>query len=276
MTTKPKGRPNLNGRAHWPQYAKMNDDFASRSRRLGIPDNRKFSRRELKILGVTSQAAANRWLQYRYGMIPAYNDLIKIFDDLIIKSDEPQTYSARVTIPLGDLGPAAHSSNNLRVNEGKGEGFQQVKVWFNATNPRVRSLAQRGLDITSLPSIAWELTPFSFMVDWFYPVGDSLEALSATRGLSFAYGYKSQKYEVKDGKTHWAVASEGGTKYSSSVDGAAKLSYGAFQRVPITSFPLVRFPEVENPFGIHTGQRITDVLAIGKQLFSNKRTYHYT
>jgi hypothetical protein len=41
-------------------------------------------------------------------------------------------------------------------------------------------------------SIAWEVIPFSFVVDWFIPVGQVLEACTATMGLSFVDSWTSE------------------------------------------------------------------------------------
>lgn len=264
MLTKPKGRPLLNGKPHWPVYAKAYDVGPLTGRK--IRNKRKFSKLELRMMGVTSQAMANRWLQLRYGVYPLYNDILKIMDELIAAADEKPLYSARVTIKLPDLGLGFPGSGRVNV-AGKVKGFQQMKIWYEAKDLKLRKMLQYGLHPYDALSIAWELTPFSFMIDWLYPIGDSLEALNATRGLTFAFGYNSQKYEVVDCKTMSTNSGVGSSKVTSDFDDAATSTFGAFQRRVITGFPLVRFPVVENPFGIHTGQRITDVVALIRQAF---------
>jgi len=41
--------------------------------------------------------------------------------------------------------------------------------------------------------VAWELTPWSFVVDWFIPVGNFLEALTARAGVTFIDGCSAYK-----------------------------------------------------------------------------------
>lgn len=262
LLTKDK-RDILNGKPHWPSYERKYKRHASLAGVHRYKD-RRFSKRELTFLGVTSQAAANRWMQYRYGAIPVYNDIIAIFDYLITVSQAEPLVTSRVTIPfpkiLGiNLGPGQHATD-VKV-----EGFQQLKVWYKVSDPKLRNSVQLGIDLQSFPSLLYELTPFSWMLDWAFPIGKSLSALNATRGLSFYCGYRSQKCEVQ------LNASYIGSNISGVVNSplyGASAKYGAFQRMVLETFPRVHPPVLENPFGYHTGQRITDCLSILRQ-FTN-------
>lgn len=40
---------------------------------------------------------------------------------------------------------------------------------------------------------AWELVPYSFVIDWFLPIGDFLAQYSSTDGLTFLSGSTSYK-----------------------------------------------------------------------------------
>jgi hypothetical protein len=51
------------------------------------------------------------------------------------------------------------------------------------TYPVFAEMAQLGF--TNPAAIAWEITPFSFVFDWFYQVGDYLNALSVLSGFEF-------------------------------------------------------------------------------------------
>lgn len=56
-------------------------------------------------------------------------------------------------------------------------------------NPHVFSVEQMGL--LNPASIAWELVPFSFVVDWFIPVGKYISSLSDYAGCSFVDAYET-------------------------------------------------------------------------------------
>lgn len=56
-------------------------------------------------------------------------------------------------------------------------------------NPHVFSVEQMGL--LNPASIAWELVPFSFVIDWFIPVGKYVASLSEYAGCSFVNAYET-------------------------------------------------------------------------------------
>lgn len=55
------------------------------------------------------------------------------------------------------------------------------------TNPGLALLNDVGL--VNPMSIAWELIPFSFVVDWFYPIGDILRGITDELGYSYSNAY---------------------------------------------------------------------------------------
>jgi hypothetical protein len=92
-------------------------------------------------------------------------------------------------------------------------------------------------------SIAWELMPFSFVVDWFMNVGDYLRNLESQLIYSrfFATGYKSQRFSVltrqeayRNGQTSSGTThiSWGGHYQATAFDRYMK-------RVVLTDFPSV-------------------------------------
>jgi hypothetical protein len=69
----------------------------------------------------------------------------------------------------------------------------KAKITFVVTNPVFKTLDEVGF-LNPL-SVAWELVPFSFIVDWFVPIGTFLENVVPPQGVSFVDGYLSQKIE---------------------------------------------------------------------------------
>lgn len=109
----------------------------------------------------------------------------------------------------------------------------------------IHTLAQIGISNPFL--VAWELLPWSFVIDWFIPIGKYLEACDATNGLSFVDGYKSVKLvyrEIDSQNTAYA------NSYGGHTTGAIKASFTqeSFSRIAINGFPEVPFPSFRNPF----------------------------
>lgn len=81
---------------------------------------------------------------------------------------------------------------------------------YTISNDVLRKLHQTGLD-DPLGTL-WELTPFSFVVDWFVNVGDHVAALSDWNGLSFKDTYTvvfgrrvENKYSKPGYGTYWST-----------------------------------------------------------------------
>lgn len=128
----------------------------------------------------------------------------------------------------------------------------KVKCGYRAriTNPLLTSLDTFG--VLNPLSISWELMPMSFVLDWFIPVGNVLDSLSATLGLQFEDGYISTRTE--------------GTLSVRHVDGTDIISRGKmetshlfFNREVLSSFPLPELYSKSNPF---SSKRIVTALAL--------------
>jgi hypothetical protein len=92
-----------------------------------------------------------------------------------------------------------------------------------------------GTDIT--PDVLWELTPWSWAVDWFTNTGDVIHNVTnfAEQGLVMRYGYMMEEYSVNVEHTFTPDASE---------------NANGFRRFPTSSYSLVSKRRVPaNPFG---------------------------
>lgn len=276
LATKPSGRPLLNGKPHWDAFAVDSDNEHRRHKRAWTGaewQKKRWDNRHLTALGFSSQAMANRWLQYRYGIIPLYNEVIKTFDYIITVAEEQALYSSRVTIPLPFLGLGEddmYGQYSKIMLDDPPTGFQQVKIWYSVKDAKARKSQQLGLTIESIPSVLYELTPFSFILDWAWPVGNTLENLGATKGLKFEYGYRSQKYQVQYGSIFKGQFDSTGRTQQMVPSDVGRAVAGSFVRQPLTEFPSVKLPVVRNPLGKHFAERVTDLVSLARQFINYK------
>lgn len=135
-----------------------------------------------------SKAASDAWLKYSYGFAPLANTLYELEQmilngmskDIFVQGKGSGKASQDDAFPYGGELFDMHADLSVRtVLRGK---INTASDYF---------LQQAGL-VNPL-STAWELVPWSFAIDWFIPVGNTLLATEATYGLTFVDGWRSLK-----------------------------------------------------------------------------------
>jgi len=138
--------------------------------------------------GSISKAIANRYLQYQYGIKPLMRDAKELYDFV------PTIYKNPLIKSVGRGSDSFQASNDVGFAH---ESTEHVKVVLYASvyNEGVYNLSRLGL-LDPL-GIAWELLPYSFLIDWGIPIGQVLSAYSASTGLSFHSGTVSRTVNSK-------------------------------------------------------------------------------
>jgi len=91
-------------------------------------------------------------------------------------------------------------------------------------------------------AIGWEIVPWSFVVDWVFPVGDFLEAMHATAGLDFVSGWQSTVVETRSQLETKIPDDASGSGSTYSVKGFT------FNRESFTGFPKPLPLYIKSPF----------------------------
>lgn len=126
-------------------------------------------------------------------------------------------------------------------------------------------LAQTGF--TNPINLAWEVLPFSFVVDWFLPIGPWLETLSAWNGLEFVGG--SQTLFTR-GWTHLSVDYQGPCRFIVN-DQGIWVKHSRFSqevvlldRSTLGGFPTQTLPTFKNPLSV---THASNALALVRSVF---------
>lgn len=209
-----------------------------------------------------SRDLASNWLELQYGWKPLLQDIdgsmrslanfmqahnmvrtVRASAQVEIKSKWPYRYATQPNEPGGPGAPFPILGYADRVS------FQSIRYVcrFALDNSAKALLSQTGF--TSPVNLAWELLPYSFVVDWFLPIGPYLESLSAFEGYRFVDGAKTTFARNKD---FAQLAFDGQLWSTPSYDSKVRALYDrevvSVNRVKLLTFPRNHFSELKNPF----------------------------
>lgn len=136
---------------------------------------------------------AKKRLEFSYGIAPLMGDIYaasKAFPpptDLFVKA------SSR------DFGTKEYVTSVVKAVE-QGSYVATHVVRLRLDMPFVASASSLGLSNPAL--LAWELVPYSFVIDWFLPIGSYLENLSALHGYKVIEAGRTLGYRGMSNKVH--------------------------------------------------------------------------
>lgn len=196
---------------------------------------------------------AGRWLELQYGWLPLLSDMHGALEDLEKGLDRvnPRISVSRTIKTKINRTWSEKSFFGITVHY-RETGYVGVKVRLDyaVDNPGLAKSAKIG--ITNPLVVAWELVPFSFVLDWLVPIGSWLSALDADFGLRFIGGtstsFSKIRKVVKTDYVDLTAPYIGG--YNRRVEKAVSTgSFDAFKmsRSVFTSTPLASI-YVKNPF----------------------------
>jgi len=206
-----------------------------------------FPRRKVSAL----KRAGSAWLQYVYGWRPLAGTIYGAIEE-----------SRRIVcnrINTIEVRSRTSSSDFRKVNSANPSGSKEVSVRRQrAVIQKIRaSYALPGFDLarwTSLNpvSIAWELLPYSFVVDWVYDVGGYLRQLESAvlYSSSFRGGFKSTLLvQDESWKDRLSISESGSTIISSSTEWGGARTQRSFSRTILTSTPYPKPPRLNLSLG---------------------------
>lgn len=222
-------------------------------------------KRAAGILGVPAprkrgKDVASNWLALQYGWLPLYSDIHGAYEEIRkLTSDRPLRFSTTAAIreflPTSFQPNISGSFGDSFNAVGAQDGFQVVKVnlVYEVNSRLMNDLSNNGL--VNPVEVAWELVPFSFVVDWFLPIGDWMSALTADVGLTFRCGSLTRYVSNKRLATLTGRGNVSGTVFSSA-------TYNRMERSVYAATPIPT-PFVKSP--VSTGH-VLNALALLRQL----------
>jgi hypothetical protein len=204
------------------------------------------------------KAASNLWLQWVYGWKPLIQDVYGAMEHYNSTITKDSVLMAKATVSRTGRRTVLETTpqsgwNATHVSRRSWKYTCKHVIYYKLVNDTSKTMAQLGFTNPAL--IGWELMPFSFVADWFLPVGNFISSLDATVGLVFLKGCKTtceiaRSYKVTGGKS---------TQSTRKVNVNIKSNYKnvTIARSTLASFPSVAAPQWKNPVSaVHAANAI--------------------
>lgn len=207
---------------------------------------------------VTGKTLAQLWLAYVYGVRPIMQSVNDMVDAVAEGTNR------------GNLEFDASSTSRVTFQTDPYDDGNTVSWWtmfglvkcqYNVriSKPWVDAIDRTGM-LNPL-SVAWELSPFSFVLDWGIPVGSFLESLTATAGLDFASGFMSTRKQAVFSARKSSQSSDPDVTFSNP--GKMTVDMFSFSRYVLPGFLPPALYGKANPFST---EHVLSALALLRQL----------
>lgn len=213
---------------------------------------------------------SHHWLEWEFGWRPLLKD---IRDGAELLAESIATYKE----PFGVVSASARKRNVEVTRSGSGPAIQvntkftghfgcSLKASYRLADERRHALSKTGISNPML--LSWELLPYSFVIDWFLPVGSYLESLTAQDGfvlfdktMSVLERGTTVKRVTVDYSDAWGTSS--GESEGSEVRTCARFT----RTTDLPDFAL----QFQNPLQSRPLERLTSSIALIVNLFSKNR-----
>jgi hypothetical protein len=222
-------------------------DFRRAADALGIKAPKRARKRFAKAYAKNqSKAISNGWLELQYGWSPLLGDVYGSCELLAqkITREVANKATAQHSVLMEDVVTSNVINDGRLTTERRCEYTVKYTVYFSSSSDALHTLAQVG--ITNPALIAWELMPWSFVVDWFTPIGNYLQSLDATLGLKFHKGCRT----IFMRQFNYGISRyDKSTKVTRNIEGVAEGTWRKTTcvRQILTDFPVASFPSFKNP-----------------------------
>jgi hypothetical protein len=183
-----------------------------------------------------SKGSAQAWLGLTYGWLP----LVGAAKDAAIAA--AAQLSRRQTTVRTRFGTSLSGTAENQLIKASHDAKLSVDLVFKIQEEaRFTTLEEFGFHDPAL--VAWELMPYSFVVDWFLPIGDFLEARSVLNNLTGTF-VRSEKFvsTIFSPQSNWVDVYQWSSPDTFSRSVTLKRTTGLINQMPL------RAPEFKSPF----------------------------
>lgn len=206
-----------------------------------------------------AKGVGSKWLEFQYGWRPLAQDLYGSLEQVgrVINQQDGSLLNVRGRGSRKEKWSQSSVSAGM-LQKGNADVNSRCEVSIHCRIKPSRWSECAAFTSLNPVSIAWELTPYSFVVDWFYDVGGYLRSMESAllSGCEMINGYTTY------GKLAQGTNSVVGETSSliNSLDGGFK--YIAGRRLSFSSFPIPRPPVFKADLG---SERLLNAAALLSQ-----------
>lgn len=153
--------------------------------------------RLLRMLAKGTKSSPNTWLMYRYGIMPFLYDMqgaLEVLDTKGNRDTDPvkvsKSYQVSGKVTSQPITMVSTTFKEVTEYHNK----RRLTAYVQYSNDLLGKASQLGL--LNPAALAWELVPFSFVVDWFIDVGGYLSALDAMSGVERSSAFYVDRFRT--------------------------------------------------------------------------------
>lgn len=248
-------------------------DFRGFARSLNLsPGDTAIAARQFKRVEKTpvDKRLANHWLEYVFGWLPLLSDthdVAELLAESVSAEKEPKgsvTATARLTRSSSFRDPQTGSGHMFADYDARLSVTARIKAQYQLESEARSILSKTG--ISNPLSLAWEMLPFSFVVDWFLPVGQYLDSLTAFDGFTVK-GSTSSTLENAVATWRLGVYNQPGYAWGKTFVSPASAEATQSRYIRVLGMPNYQFPRIRSPIGDAPLKRFLTATALLTQLF---------
>lgn len=217
------------------------------------------------------EAFSSSWLEYTYGWVPFMSDVRSSVNTLLDVAERPNAREGRVRarvasgVEVVEYAQELAYTDNIIYVYSKARSSRQVVQKASWRFELLAANIPGRFGLLNPLEVAWELVPFSFVADWFLPIGDYLSALDAPWRFKHLGGTTGRKITFTSDS--WPSLR---SPVNSSITGFRD-SYSSVdvQRTPMAGIPSPSFINLRFDPTIGAA-RATSAVALLHQLFGKK------
>lgn len=252
--------------------AQLIGSTATRLAKAGTQLKRRETRNAMRTLGISNRKAApigknfaGLWLEMQYGWKPLLSDVYGSAEALASRDRSDWRVTAKGFKTVRDSGYRFIQTGYGNAGYfGSARSVKRAMTRIDAIPANGALISLASLGVTNPLLIAWERVPFSFVVDWIYPVGNWLNTLDSQLGYRDITSSTSYllKVDWQAGGVSGSTDSNG--RYTNS-NWTASRSQRKLVRSVQSGLIIPRLPRIKNPASM---THMANALALLRQVFS--------